>query len=95
MNRERARPPPGGLVTVPAAYCRRMRVDPEQDDPGYRDVVCSFCDRHNREVHMVGGRDGLIICAACVARCADILDRDTGVDGPPGGWTGRWPAKNL
>jgi hypothetical protein len=55
----------------------------------------SFCDRHNRQEHMVGGRDGLIICAACVARCADILDRDTGIASPAGGWTGRWPARWL
>jgi hypothetical protein len=65
----------------------------EQSDPGYTDVSCSFCDRHNREVHMVGGRDGLIICAVCVARCAEFLDRDTGIASPDGGWSGRWPSK--
>ncbi len=63
------------------------------DDPGYRDVTCSMCDRHNRDVHMVGARDGLIICAVCVARCAEVLDTDTGLEGPPGGWLARWPAK--
>jgi len=46
-----------------------MRAEAEQSDPGYRDVISSFCDRHNRAVHMVGGRDGLIIYAICVARC--------------------------
>ena len=72
-----------------------MHVDSEQTDPGHRDVTCSFCDRHNREVHMVGGRDGLTICSHCVARCAEILDQDTGVPSPSAGWTGRWPAKRL
>jgi hypothetical protein len=64
-------------------------------DPGYTDVTCSFCDRHNREVHMVGGRDGLTICSVCVAACAVHLDADTGLDAPPGGWSDRWPAKQL
>ncbi|HVQ95866.1 MAG TPA: ClpX C4-type zinc finger protein [Mycobacteriales bacterium] len=62
-------------------------------DPGYRDVTCSFCDRHNRDVHMVGGRDGLVICSVCVAGCAESLDGDTGIAGPEGGWSARWPAK--
>jgi hypothetical protein len=70
-----------------------MRAEAEQSDPGYTDVTCSFCDRHNRQVHMVGGRDGLIICTVCVARCAEALDRDTGVVSPAGGWSGRWPTK--
>jgi ClpX C4-type zinc finger len=72
-----------------------MRADSEQASSGYRDVTCSFCDRHNSAVHMVGGRDGLTICAVCVARCAEILDRDTGLAGPEGGWSDRWPAKQL
>jgi hypothetical protein len=72
-----------------------MRADSEQADPGYRDVTCSFCGRHNRAVHMVGGRDGLAICAVCVTRCAEILDQDTGVTGPDGGWSGRWPDKQI
>ncbi len=65
-------------------------------DAGYAehtDDVCSLCDRHNREVHMVGARDGFVICSVCVARCAEILDADTGVGSPSGGWIGRWPAK--
>jgi hypothetical protein len=61
--------------------------------PGFRDITCSLCDRHNRDVHMVGARDGLIICAVCVARCAEVLDADTGLEGPAGGWLRRWPAK--
>jgi hypothetical protein len=65
------------------------------DDPGFRDITCTLCDRHNRDVHMVGAKDGLIICAVCVARCAEILDADTGLDGPPGGWLSRWPAKTA
>jgi hypothetical protein len=45
-------------------------------------------------VHMVGAADGLIICAVCVARCAEVLDADTRLDGPPGGWLSRWQAKS-
>jgi hypothetical protein len=63
-------------------------------DPGFRDITCSLCGRHNRDVHMVGAKDGLIICAVCVARCAEILDADTGLEGPPEGWLNRWPAKS-
>jgi hypothetical protein len=69
--------------------------DPEPADPGYRDVTCSFCDRHNREVHAVAGRDDLIICSVCVSRCAETLDGECGLAAPPGGWAGRWPAKHL
>jgi hypothetical protein len=60
---------------------------------GYRDVTCSFCDRHNREVHIVAGRDGLMICQVCVARCAEVFDAETGAPAPAGGWTNRWPLK--
>jgi hypothetical protein len=60
----------------------------------YRDVTCSFCDRHNREVHMVAGRNGLVICSVCVAACAVNLDNDTGLTGPPGGWPARWAPKS-
>jgi hypothetical protein len=70
-----------------------MTATPD-DDPGFRDVTCSICGRHNRDVHMVGAADGLIICAVCVARCAEVLDADTRLDGPPGGWLSRWPAKS-
>jgi hypothetical protein len=72
-----------------------MHAGSDAATAGYRDVTCSFCGRHNREVHMVGGRDGLTICAVCVARCAEILDSDTGVAGPHGGWSSRWPAKQV
>jgi len=72
-----------------------MHADSEPASSGYRDVTCSFCGRHNREVHMVGGRDGLTICAVCVAGCAEILDRDTGVPSPEGEWSDRWPAKQI
>jgi hypothetical protein len=63
-------------------------------DRGYRDVTCSFCGRHNREVHMLEGRDGLRICQVCVAAAADSIDADTGVQSPPGGWSNRWQPKN-
>lgn len=62
---------------------------------GYRDVRCSFCDRHNRDVHVVAGRDGLVICQVCVAKCAEVVDADTGVPSPPGGWSSRWPLKRA
>ena len=62
---------------------------------GFQLVDCSFCDRPNREVHIVAGRDGLHICSVCVEKCADILDTDAGVPSPPGGWAGRWPHKNI
>ena len=75
-------------------YRRRVRAN-EPADPGYRDITCSFCGRHNRAVHMVGGADGLTICAVCVARCAEILDQDTDIAGPDRGWSGRWPAKQV
>jgi ClpX C4-type zinc finger len=72
-----------------------MGADAEHPDPGYRDVTCSFCDRHNREVHVVAGRNGLIICSVCVAACADILDGEVGLAGPQGGWSHRWPGKRV
>jgi hypothetical protein len=62
---------------------------------GYQLVDCSFCGRPNRQVHIVAGRDGLHICSVSVEKCADVLDRDTGVPSPPGGWVGRWPQKDL
>jgi hypothetical protein len=62
-------------------------------DRGYRDVTCSFCGRHNREVHMVEGGDGLRICQVCVAAAADSIDADAGVPSPPGGWSHRWQPK--
>jgi hypothetical protein len=62
---------------------------------GYRDVRCSFCDRHNRDVHTVAGRDGLRICQVCVAKCAEAIDADAGVPPPPGGWADRWPPKRV
>jgi hypothetical protein len=68
---------------------------PPLGDAGYRDVTCSFCDRHNRDVHVVAGRDGLRICQVCVAKCAEAIDGDTGVESPPGGWSARWPLKTA
>lgn len=62
-------------------------------DPGYRDVTCSFCDRHNRTVHMVAGRNGLTICQVCVAAAAESIDRDADVDPPSRGWRARWSEK--
>lgn len=64
-------------------------------DQGYRDVNCSFCARHNREVHMVGSAAGVIICSVCVESAAETLDRDTGVAAPTSGWRDRWPHKDL
>ena len=35
---------------------------------------CSFCYRAADEVeHLVGGPDGLYICEACVATCAQVI----------------------
>lgn len=31
----------------------------------------------------------------CVARCAEVLDHDTGVISPDGGWSGCWPTKHA
>jgi ClpX C4-type zinc finger len=70
-------------------------LDDLPDLGGYRDLTCSFCDRHNREVHLVAGRDGLTICQVCVAACATVMDGETGVAGPDGGWAARWPPKHL
>jgi hypothetical protein len=64
-----------------------------QERSEYRDVVCSFCGRHNREVRVVTNDAGLIVCQVCVARCAEIFDAEVGLDGPPGGWSARWPLK--
>lgn len=63
-------------------------------DVAFQDVTCSFCDRHNRDVHIVAGRNGLHICQVCVARCADAIDGDAGIPGPEGGWLARWPLKS-
>jgi hypothetical protein len=59
----------------------------------YRDVVCSFCGRHNRDVRVVATAAGPIICQVCVAKCAEIFDTETGLTPPPGGWPHRWPLK--
>ena len=64
-----------------------------QEESEYRDVVCSFCGRHNREVRVVTNDAGLIVCQVCVARCAEIFDAEVGLEGPPCGWSGRWPLK--
>ena len=69
--------------------------DDRPDLGGYRDITCSFCDRHNREVHLVAGRGEITICQVCIAKCATYLDGETGVPGPEGGWSQRWPLKNL
>jgi hypothetical protein len=46
-----------------------------QDPSHFSDVVCSFCDRHNREVRVVSNDAGLIICQICVAKSAEIFDQ--------------------
>jgi hypothetical protein len=66
---------------------------PGYSDVEYQDVNCSFCDRHNRDVHMVAGRDGLTICQVCIAKCGEILDDDAGALGPEIDWAARWPTK--
>ena len=43
---------------------------------------------------MVAGGDDVRICSVCVEKCADILDSDTAVESPSGGWSGRWPHKS-
>ena len=62
-------------------------------EPGFTDVECSFCGRHNREAHMVG-REDLRICSVCVARAASVLDHDADHDGPDVDWLGRWRLKD-
>jgi len=62
-------------------------------DPSYSDVVCSFCGRHNREVRVVSNDAGLIVCQVCVATCAEIFDREVGLDPSVPGWADRWPLK--
>ena len=69
------------------------RYGPSVTDRGHQDVRCSFCDRHNRDVHIVAGRDGLRICQVCVARAAEVIDADAGVPAPEGGWAARWQLK--
>jgi hypothetical protein len=61
------------------------------DPSHYQDVTCSFCGRHNREVHLVAKDSGLTICQVCVARCAEIIDADVGLEPFP--WSERWPLK--
>lgn len=103
-----AQPPSSGFSTFAAEACgaheRRAELDlargsaasydggvPE-DPTHFRDVVCSFCGRHNREVRVVANDAGLIICQVCVATCAKIFDDEVGVDSPQE-WAGRWPLK--
>jgi ATP-dependent protease Clp ATPase subunit len=57
-----------------------------------RDVVCSFCGRHNRDVRVVENDAGLIICQVCVAKCALIFDEEVGIE-PRQDWLARWPPK--
>ena len=37
-------------------------------------LVCSFCDRHNREVRVAANDAGLIICQGCVAKASQFDD---------------------
>jgi ATP-dependent protease Clp ATPase subunit len=64
-----------------------------QDPSHYRDVVCSFCGRHNRDVRVVSNDAGLIVCQVCVAKCAAIFDEEVGVEPPQPAWVNRWPTK--
>ena len=64
-----------------------------QDPNHFRDVVCSFCGRHNREVRVVVNEAGLIVCQVCVAKAAEIFDEEVGLEGPSDGWSARWPLK--
>ena len=61
------------------------------DPTHFQDRTCSFCGRHNRDVHLVATESGLTICQVCVARCAEIIDADVGLE--PLSWTARWPPK--
>jgi hypothetical protein len=60
----------------------------------YRDVVCSICGRHNRDVRVVASEAGIIICQVCVAKCAQIFDDEVGV-GDRQDWSARWPLKQA
>ena len=62
-------------------------------EPAFTDITCSFCDRHNREAHMVG-RDDIRICSVCVAKAATVLDQDAEHDGAVDDWLGRWRLKD-
>ena len=64
-----------------------------QDPNHFSGVVCSFCGRHNREVRVVSNEAGLIVCQVCVARAAEIFDKEVGLKGPSEGWSARWPLK--
>ena len=64
-----------------------------QDPNHFSDVACSFCGRHNREVRVVVNDGGLIVCQVCVAKAAEIFDEEVGLEGPPDGWSARWPLK--
>ena len=61
-------------------YSGRMADDPSK----FSDVSCSFCGRHNREVRVVQGTAGPIVCQVCVARCAEIFDEEVGLAPPDG-----------
>ena len=56
-----------------------MRAEPEPFRlpwaPDRARPRCSFCHRTADEVaHLVGGPEGLYICDACVAACAQVID---------------------
>jgi ATP-dependent protease Clp ATPase subunit len=59
-----------------------------EDPTHFRDVVCSFCGRHNREVRVVANDAGLVICQVCVAKCAQIFDEEVGSTRRKTGWVG-------
>ena len=82
---------PNSTPSLAAPLLPTMGRVPE-DPTHFRDVVCSFCGRHNREVRVVANDAGLIICQICVAKCAQIFDDEVGVDSPQE-WSGRWPLK--
>jgi ClpX C4-type zinc finger len=80
-----------GVRELDTAYGTAMVGGDESAD--FQDVTCSFCGRHNREVHVVA-HDDLVICQVCVAKCADIFDTELGLSAPPDGWASRWPLKS-
>ena len=85
---------PGGRITsrmpLPRGRKGLLAYDCRMDPTHFRDVVCSFCGRHNREVRVVTNDAGLVICQVCVAKCAQIFDEEVGVQ-PTQDWAGRWP----
>lgn len=51
------------------------------------EMVCSFCGASQAAGRrLVGGPNGVAICAGCVALCAQVLEVETEPSSDPGGW---------